>query len=76
MDDRWWEDDSLEIYEKLGKEMNETMDFLEHCTKEELDRLDTIIIDLLDDFDDRGNDEYMAFLERLADSHSDEGFVE
>ena len=30
-------------------------------------------MDLLDDFDDHGNGEYMAFLERLADSHSDEG---
>lgn len=72
-DDRWWEEDSWEIYEKLSKDMYETMDFLERCTKEELDLLDSIIIDLLDDFDEHGNGEYMAFLERLADFHSDEG---
>lgn len=72
LDDRWWEEDSCEIYEKLSKDMDEAMDFLDRCTKKELDVLDPIIIDLLDDFDD-GNGEYMAFLERLADSHSDEG---
>lgn len=73
LDDRWWEDDSVEIYEKLRKDMDKTMNFLECCTKEELDRLDEIIIDLLDDFEDHGNGEYMAFLDRLADAHSDEG---
>lgn len=72
-DDRWWEEDSVEIYEKLRKDMDETMQFLERCTKEELDRLDEIIIDLLDDFEDHGDGEYMAFLDRLADAHSDEG---
>jgi hypothetical protein len=29
-----WDEHSWEIYEKLSKNMYETMDFLEHCTKD------------------------------------------
>ncbi len=65
-DSRWWEDDSWEIYEKLSKNMYETMDFLKYWTSEELEILELEILDLLAGF----TNEFIEFLYELADQKS------
>jgi hypothetical protein len=72
LDNPFWLDDEMEIYEKLSKDMYETMDFLKNCTTEELEILDWTIMNLITDFEDEGNlDEYINFLEELGKRKTD-----
>ena len=72
----WYMEDSLEIVDKLEKDMHVTMNFLGRCTSSQLDLLEGEIEDLLTTFAD-GNEEgeFVDFLLDLGRSHPSTGLL-
>jgi hypothetical protein len=71
-DSRWWEEDSWEIYTKLRNDMDDTMDFLNTCSTQELETIEWELNDLMNDFgDENGEGEFIDFLENIGEKKLD-----
>lgn len=61
-------EDSAEIWNQLRKDMNQTIEFIEGCNDEELSLLAGEIGDIITEFNETGEGEFVDFLREIAES--------
>lgn len=68
--------DSIDIWKELKIDMHQTFDFLESCDDEELSLLSEEIADIISEFNESGEGEFVDFILELAHSRGIADFKE